>query len=431
MDTMDETTSSLLFQRASRTMVGGVNSPVRAFRSVGGSPLFIKRGYGCRVVDVDDREYIDYVCSWGPLILGHAHPAVTDALVRVAKGGTSFGAPTENEILLAELICEAVPSIDRVRLVNSGTEATMSAVRLARAYTNRSKIVKFDGCYHGHADTFLIQAGSGATTLGIPDSPGVPESVVHDIVSLPYNSLDAVQRAFEEQGDEIAAVIVEPVAGNMGVVPPVEGFLEGLRSLCSTHGSLLIFDEVITGFRLGFGGAQQMYGVTPDITTLGKIIGGGLPVGAFGGREDIMNLLAPEGPVYQGGTLSGNPLAVTAGLATLAFLEDEQPYDLLLDRCTTLANGLKRVVNESGIAAHINQVGSMMTLFFSREPVKNYSTACTTDRSRYAEFFHAMLDNSVYLPPSPFESWFVSVAHKEEDIHFSLELFSDMVQKIS
>lgn len=421
--------STRCFQRATKTLVGGVNSPVRAFRSVGGTPLFIREGRGSRLIDVDGNEYIDYVCSWGPLILGHAHPVVISTLQQALKRGTSYGAPTVQEIELSQLICSAFPSIQKVRLVSSGTEATMSAVRLARAYTDRTKIIKFDGCYHGHADMFLIRAGSGAITLGIPDSPGVPHSIVSDVISLPYNNIDALKSVFQNEGDSIAAVIVEPVAGNMGVVIPQQGFLERLRSLTRDYGALLIFDEVITGFRLMFGGAQNLYGIEPDLTTLGKIIGGGLPVGAFGGRPDIMALLAPEGPVYQAGTLSGNPLAVSAGIATLEFLRDHDPYNDLERRATFIADGLLHAASDVGIAVQVNQIGSMLTVYFTNCAVVDYETALTTDRDMYASLFHGMLNEGIYIPPSPFECWFLSVAHDDTDLERALRAFRKACKK--
>jgi glutamate-1-semialdehyde 2,1-aminomutase len=404
------TKSEAFFQRAQDLIPGGVNSPVRAFRSVGGNPLFIAQGQGSHIFDVDGNEYIDYVGSWGPLLLGHRHPEIIAALEGALQIGTSFGAPTAQEIDLAEAICAAVPSIQMVRLVNSGTEATMSAIRLARGYTGRDAIVKFDGCYHGHVDSLLVQAGSGLATLGIADTRGVPQAFCDTTVSVPYNSVNAVEQAFEAHGGKIAAVIVEPVAGNMGVVPPAPGFLEALREITRREGALLIFDEVMTGFRVAFGGAQRLYGVYPDLTTLGKVIGGGLPVGAYGGRKDIMQLIAPAGPVYQAGTLSGNPLAVAAGLAMLRHLKAHpEVYSQLESRAAELC-----AAAPAGIT--VNRVGSMFTCFFTDHPVTDYESAKRSDTARFGRFFRAMLERGVYLAPSQFEAAFVSAAHSEEDI---------------
>ncbi|MBO8142142.1 MAG: glutamate-1-semialdehyde 2,1-aminomutase [Firmicutes bacterium] len=397
-------------------MPGGVNSPVRAFRAVGGTPLFIERGDGALIWDLDGRSYIDYVGSWGPLILGHAHPKVVEAVRRAAALGTSFGAPNRWELRLAELIVEAVPSVERVRLVNSGTEATMSALRLARAFTGRNRIVKFAGCYHGHVDGLLVQAGSGATTLGVPDSPGVTPAVAAETIIAPYNDLAAVERLFDQHGDEIAAVIVEPVAGNMGLIPPRPGFLAGLRELSARHGTLLIFDEVITGFRVARGGAQALYGVQPDLTCLGKVIGGGLPIGAYGGRADIMELVAPAGPVYQAGTLSGNPLAAAAGAATLEVLTEEGVYERLEESGRTLAEGLAQQAREAGVPLRVTRVGSCLGLFFTGEEVTDYDSARRADGRLYAAFFHGMLARGVYLPPAQFETAFVSLAHGPEQL---------------
>jgi len=408
--TLDLSRSQELFERAQQTIPGGVNSPVRAFRSVGGTPPFIARGEGARLWDVDGNEYIDYVGSWGPLLLGHRHPAVIQALEEALAIGTSFGAPTEREVELAELICEAVPSIEMVRLVNSGTEATMSAIRVARGYTGRDLTVKFAGCYHGHVDSLLVKAGSGVATLGIPDTAGVPTRFAETTVTLPYNSIDAVEEAFRKQGDKIAAVIVEPVAGNMGCVPPVDGFLECLREQCTRHGAVLIFDEVMTGFRVAFGGAQQLYGVTPDMTTLGKVIGAGLPIGAYGGRREIMSKVAPSGPIYQAGTLSGNPLAVSAGLAALRELRDHPD---IYDRVDKLA---AQLTAEPPDGVTVNRVGSMFTFFFTDGTVRNYDDAQTCDTVRFARFHRAMLERGIYLAPSQFEAGFVSAAHTSEDI---------------
>ena len=423
-------TSIELYDRALRKLVGGVNSPVRSFGAVGGTPIFIREGRGSRVVDEDGNEYIDYVCSWGALILGHAHPRVVEAVKNTVEKGTSFGIPTSLEVELAEMLCEAFPSIEKVRLVNSGTEATMSALRLARAYTGRTKFIKFDGCYHGHADSFLVKAGSGATTLGVPDSPGVPALITAEVMSLPYNSLEAVEKAFEINEGEIAAVFVEPVAANMGVVLPKKGFLEGLRAITRKYGALLIFDEVITGFRLAYGGAQTEFGIDADITILGKIIGGGLPVGAYGGKADIMHLLAPEGPVYQAGTLSGNPLAVSAGIATLSWLKENNPYKELARKTKLLCNGIYGIAQKQGIPVQINFKSSMLTVFFTEEPVVDYTTALRSDRKQYAEFFHHLLAEGIYIPPSPFESWFISTAHRTEDIEKTLEVIDKGLLKL-
>jgi len=402
--------SAELLERARKTIPGGVNSPVRAFQAVGGAPPFIARGQGSHLWDVDGNEYIDYVCSWGPLLLGHCPPQVVEAVRQALESGASFGAPTEREVEMAEAICDAVPSIEMVRLVNSGTEATMSALRLARAWTGRDLIVKFEGCYHGHVDSLLVKAGSGVATLGIPDTAGVPKPFADTTIALPYNSAASLAECFEWYGDQIAAVIVEPVAGNMGCVPPEPEFLRALREVTSQHGALLIFDEVMTGFRVAFGGAQQRYGILPDLTTLGKVIGGGLPVGAYGGRRDLMSMVAPAGPVYQAGTLSGNPLAVAAGLATLRYLKAHpEVYTQLERRTALLAAAAPR-------GAIVNRVGSMITFFFTDAPVTDYESARRSDRVRFGAFFRAMLDRGVYLPPSQFEAAFVSAAHADEDI---------------
>jgi glutamate-1-semialdehyde 2,1-aminomutase len=407
--------SQALYEAASRVIPGGVNSPVRAFRAVGGTPLFIARGEGSRVFDADGHEFIDYVGSWGPLIFGHAFPPVVAAIQRAARMGTSFGASTAVEVELAELVVEAVPSIEQVRFVNSGTEACMSALRLARAFTRREKIVKCAGCYHGHADGMLVAAGSGALTLGVPDSPGVSAAQAADTIVVPYNHPAALERAFEEHED-IAAVIVEPVAGNMGVVAPLPGFLGAARDLTTRHGALLIFDEVMSGFRVAYGGAQARYDIQPDLTCLGKIIGGGLPVGAFGGRADIMQRLAPAGDVYQAGTLSGNPLAMAAGIAHVRALKDSNVYERLESSGAALEQGLTRSLAESGVAARIARVGSMWTLFFARDPVVDLDSAKLSDAAAYARFFHAMLERGIYLPPSQFEAAFISLAHSKADI---------------
>jgi len=402
-----------------------VNSPVRAFRSVGGDPRFISSGRGSRITDVDGVSYIDYVGSWGPLILGHAPASVKSALHAQLSHGTSFGAPTENEVILAEMIREAVPSIEKVRLVNSGTEASMSAIRVARAFTGRDRIIKFDGCYHGHADGLLVKAGSGVATLGLPDSPGVPAETSALTISLPYNNADAVQQALEHFRSGVAAVIVEPVAGNMGTVPPAKGFLQRLRKLTREHGTLLIFDEVMTGFRLAYGGAQELYRIKPDLTCLGKIIGGGLPVGAYGGNSAIMNWVAPQGPVYQAGTLSGNPLAVAAGIATLNALKRPGSYAQLEERAAKLEVGLRDAALGAGALIQINRVGSMFTIYFTSTKVIDYQTARTSNMERYARFFHALLDRGVYLAPSQFEACFISLAHTGKDIDATVRAAAD------
>ena len=408
--------SEKLFAQAQQYIPGGVNSPVRSFRAVGGTPPFIAKGSGAHIWDEDGNEYIDYLGSWGPLVLGHAHPAVVDALKTAAAGGTSFGAPVAQEVELAQLVCEAIPSIGMIRLVNSGTEACMSAIRLARAHTGRDKIIKFAGCYHGHADGLLVKAGSGAMTHGVPTSAGVPESYASETLVADYNDLSSVEEAFAAFPEGIAAIIVEPVAGNMGVVPPAPGFLESLRSITEKHGSLLIFDEVITGFRLGVGGAQGRFGITPDLTTLGKIIGGGLPVGAYGGRKEIMELVAPLGPMYQAGTLSGNPLAVAAGLATLREVSRPGVYDKLDAMAARLTKGLTDVFARKEVPSTINRVGSMFTGFFNGGPVDSLAQVEKSDVSGHGRFFHAMLENGVYMAPSQFEAGFVSLAHTDEDI---------------
>ncbi len=403
--------SKALFERAQKSIPGGVNSPVRAFRGVGGTPPFIVRGEGSRIFDADGNEYIDYIGSWGPLLLGHRFPPVLAALKEAMDHGTSFGAPTEREIELAELIREMVPSVEMVRLVNSGTEATMSALRVARGFTGRDVTIKFEGCYHGHVDSLLVKAGSGVATLGLPDSPGVPRGFSDTTLALPFNDADAVEKAFQSRGEQIAAVIVEPVCGNMGCVLPEPGFLGALREITARFGALLIFDEVMTGFRLAPGGAQQIYGIKPDLTTLGKVIGGGLPIAAYGGRRDIMTFVAPSGPIYQAGTLSGNPLAVAGGLAMLRHLRSHPEVYERLDQSTDfLAAALPRD------AVTVNRIGSMMTWFFTRQPVEDYAGALTSDRARFGRFFHAMLERGIYLPPSQFESLFVSAAHTGEDL---------------
>ena len=411
--------SHKLWQTAKRHFVGGVNSPVRAFKSDGREPVFIQKAEGAYVVDVDGNRYIDYVCSWGPLIMGHAHPAVVEAVCDAARRGTSYGACHELEIELAKRVKERFPSIELLRLVNSGTEATMSAIRLARGFTGRELIVKFEGGYHGHADSFLSKAGSGLATFGVPDSAGVVKDAAAKTLNAPYNDIPSVERIFERFGEDIAVVIVEPIAGNMGVVPPEDGFLQGLKELCRRYGSVLIFDEVITGFRVARGGAQELFGVEPDMTILGKILGGGLPIGAYGGRSEIMSLLAPEGSVYQAGTLSGNPIACAAGIATLDLLTDEV-YRTLEQRSAELESGLREALNEKGIVHAINRVGSMLTLFFGVERVSNYDDARSADAKLFARYFGAMFDRGVYLAPSAFECAFVSAAHTETDIEKTL-----------
>jgi glutamate-1-semialdehyde 2,1-aminomutase len=413
----DAVTSASLFARAERLMPGGVNSPVRAFRAVGGSPRFIERGRGSRVWDVDGREYIDYIGSWGPLLLGHAHPSVVEALSSQAARGTSFGAPTALEVEMAETIARLVPSIEMVRMVSSGTEATMAAVRVARGATGRTRVMKFEGCYHGHGDSFLVKAGSGAATFGTPDSPGVTEGTARDTVSVRFNDVAGVREAFATHAGAVAAVIVEPIVGNMGVVAPVPGFLDTLRELCTRDGAILIFDEVMTGFRVARGGAQARCGVTPDLTTLGKIIGGGLPVGAYGGRRDLMARVSPSGPIYQAGTLSGNPLSMSAGLATLREIErDSDLYDRLERLGEQLEDGLSAAIRASGVPCHVARVGSMWTLFFCEDPVATWSDAARCDTARFARFFHGALDGGILIAPSQFEANFVSAAHSADDI---------------
>lgn len=414
------TRSEELFAEAERVIPGGVSSPVRAFRGVGGTPRFVARGEGAYLEDVDGRRYVDYVQSWGALLFGHARREILEAATAAAARGTSFGAPTEGEVMLAERIVQTVPGVEMVRLVSSGTEAAMSAIRLARGLTGRPRIVKFDGCYHGHSDALLARSGSGVATFGLPDSPGVTAGATGDTVVLAYNDLETVQDAFGEGGEYIACVIVEPVAANMGVIPPGPGFLKGLRSLCDTSGALLVFDEVITGFRVGLGGAQGLYGVTPDLTCLGKVMGGGFPCAAFGGRRDVMEHLAPVGPVYQAGTLSGNPVAVAAGLAALELADDLDPYPGLAAQGAKLADGLAAVFREAGIPATINRVESLFSVFFSGGPVRNYAEARAADHERFGSFFHAMLEEGIYLPPSGYEGWFLGAAHGEEEVELTI-----------
>jgi glutamate-1-semialdehyde 2,1-aminomutase len=415
------TRSDDLFHAAASVIPGGVNSPVRAYRAVGGTPRFVARGRGAYLEDVDGRRYVDFVQSWGALLFGHARAEIVDAAQRAARDGTSFGAPTEAEVRLAERIAHMVPSVDVVRLVSSGTEAAMSALRLARGFTGRPKIVKFEGCYHGHSDALLAKAGSGVATFGLPDSGGVTEGAAADTIVLPFNDLARAEVAFGEVGDSIAAVIVEPVAANMGVVPPAPGFLEGLRSLTAEHGALLVFDEVITGFRVAAGGAQSLFGTRPDLTCLGKVMGGGFPCAAFGGRRDVMEHLAPLGPVYQAGTLSGNPVAVAAGLAALDLIAELGPYPELAKNGEHLAAGLGDVLSAEGVPHTINRVESLFSLFFGDGPVNDYASARSADHQRFATFFHAMLDDAVYLPPSGYEAWFLSTAHADREIDRALE----------
>ena len=423
--------SKSLFAAATRVIPGGVNSPVRAFRGVGGEPFFVARGAGARIWDVDGREYLDFLGSWGPLILGHAAPPVVDAVVQAAARGTSYGAPTPAEVEMAEAITSAYPSIELVRLVSSGTEAAMSAIRVARGVTGRPVLVKFDGCYHGHADSLLVRAGSGGATFSIPDSDGVPAPLAALTLTAPFNDLEAVRALFAARGREIAAVIVEPVAGNMGVVPPRPGFLEGLREITRTHGALLIFDEVITGFRVAYGGAQELYRVRPDLTCLGKIIGGGLPVGAYGGARDVMGHVAPLGSVYQAGTLSGNPLAVAAGLATLRRLAGPGAYARLEALGDALEQGLRRAGERAGVELTVNRVGSMLTAFFCAAPVPDYASARRASTRRYARFFHGMLRRGVFLAPSQFEAAFVSLAHTDADIELAARAAAEAMREAS
>jgi len=424
------TKSEQLFAIAQNLIPGGVNSPVRAFRGVGGTPRFIQSARGATITDVDGKTYIDYVGSWGPVILGHADEEVVAAIQEVAARGTSFGAPSELEVKLAQEVIDAVPSIEMVRMVSSGTEATMSAIRLARGVTGRTKLVKFEGCYHGHGDSLLVKAGSGVATLGLPDSPGVPAILAQNTLTVPFNNVAALEQVFAEHAD-IAAVIIEPVVGNMGCVPPQPGYLEAVRTLTRSHGALLIFDEVMTGFRIARGGAQERYGIMPDITTLGKIIGGGLPVGAYGGSRDIMNNVAPAGAVYQAGTLSGNPLSMTAGLVTLRRLRDTTVYDRLERSTKKLCDGLAAAAQEAGVTTVMNRVGSMWTSFFTSEPVVDWDSANKCDRQRYGKFFHAMLNEGVYLAPSQFEAAFVSLAHTDETIEQTIDAARKSVASVA
>ncbi len=417
---MDHSQSKALFARAQARIPGGVNSPVRAFRGVGGEPVFFQEGAGAWLMDVDGNRYVDLVGSWGPLILGHAYPPIVQAVTQAARRGTTFGAPTEGEVEFAELLCATVPSLEKVRVVSSGTEATLAALRVARGFTGRDLVLKFEGCFHGAGDPFLVKAGSGVETLGLPDSPGVPASVASLTLTAPYNDLKAVERIFEERGKDIACAIIEPVVGNMGVLIPEEGYLKGLQDLCRKHGVLFILDEVMTGFRLARGGAQEVYGLRPDLTTFGKVVGGGMPLAAYGGRRDIMEKVAPEGPIYQSGTLSGNPLAVAAGMACLRALSAPGTYERLDQIGRELEAGLRGEARGAGVVIHINRVGSMFTVFFSDSPVYDYTTAKKADTARYGRFFHAMLEQGVYLPPSQFEAAFISLAIAEPEVEHVL-----------
>ncbi len=423
--------SASLFSQARTVIPGGVNSPVRACRSVGCDPLFVRKAHGCMVVDVDGNEFIDFVCSWGPMILGHAHPEVIDAICRTAADGTSFGAPTPLEVELAELVCDSVPSLEKVRFVNSGTEATMSAIRLARGHTGRNVVVKFDGCYHGHADSFLVKAGSGVITLGIPGSPGVPEDIVKNTLSIPYNDIETLEKTLRDESLDIACVIIEPVAGNMGVVVPEMEFLVRLRELTRELGIVLIFDEVITGFRLALGGAQERFGIMPDLTCLGKIIGGGLPVGAYGGRADIMDQVAPDGPVYQAGTLSGNPLAMAAGLAMLKVVRRDGFYEELEEKSEWFGTELARLGAGAPVAVTLNRIGSMMTCFFTEGPVTDFESAMRADAEMYGRYFRHMLASGVWLAPSQFEAAFISAAHERTHLEKALAVTESSFKKLA
>ncbi len=427
---MKPTKSQKLFKEAQKVIPGGVNSPVRAFRAVGLEPLFVSRAQGSKVYDADGRAYLDFMGSWGPMILGHAHPKVRKAMAQALAKGWSYGAATELEVRLAQKISKAIPSMEMLRMVSSGTEAAMSALRAARGFTGRDKVIKFEGCYHGHADSFLVKAGSGAITFGIPDSAGVPSSLAEHTLVAPYNDLAAVQALFDQHPSRIAGVVVEPIAGNMGVVLPQEGFLKGLEELCRKHSALLIFDEVITGFRLAYGGVQKIYEVTPDLTCLGKIIGGGMPVGAYGGRREIMGTISPLGPVYQAGTLSGNPLAMTCGLATLEVLQGKGIHKGIERLTVRLCRGLEEICRKKGIPARINRAGSMFTLFFTGDEVFDYMTAKKADTAKYARYFAGMVENGVWLPPSQFEACFLSLAHTEKDVEKTLRAAESALEKI-
>lgn len=428
---MNTKISDSLYEKAKNFIPGGVNSPVRAFRSVGRNPIFIKKTSGSKIYDVDGNEYIDYVGSWGPMLLGHAHPRIVEAIKRTSEMGTSFGAPTELEIKMAEIITKIMPSVEMVRMVNSGTEATMSAIRLARAFTGKSKIIKFEGCYHGHGDSFLIKAGSGALTFGIPDSPGIPEGIANYTLTARYNDINSVKDLIEKNQNEVAAVIIEPIVGNMGCIPPRGNFLKDLRDICTKKNILLIFDEVMTGFRVAYGGAQELYGIKPDLTTLGKIIGGGLPVGAYGGRKDIMQWVSPSGPMYQAGTLSGNPLAMAAGYEMLTIISEQKLlYKSLEETSSTLENGMREVLKKYGKNYQINRVGSMFTLFFTEEEVYDYNTAIKSDTNKFAKYFNEILQRGIYLAPSQFEAVFISSAHTSEDIEKTIKAFEEVISII-
>jgi len=427
---MDFTNSQSLFEHALKIIPGGVNSPVRACKSVGADPLFIERGEGCLIYDADGNRFIDYIGSWGPLILGHRHPAVIDAITAVLERGTSFGAPTDLEIQLAEMVIDAVASVDVVRMVNSGTEATMSAIRLARGATGRDLVIKFDGCYHGHADTLLVAAGSGVATLGIPGSPGVPEAVAESTLSLPFNDIEGIKKVMADKGDKVAGVIVEPVAGNMGLVAPEDGFLETLRELTETHGCMLIFDEVMTGFRVAYGGAQSLYGITPDLSCFGKVIGGGLPVAAYGGKKEIMSQIAPQGSIYQAGTLSGNPIAMAAGIATLKELKKPGVYEALNEKSKRLITGLGNAAQKAGIAARVGHVGSMLGMFFTDQNVANFDDAKTCDLELFSNFYQGMRQHGIYIAPSQFEVLFLSTAHDDEHVDATINAAEQVLEKL-
>ena len=427
---MKFTNSQSLFEHALKIIPGGVNSPVRACKSVGADPLFIERGEGCLIYDADGNRFIDYIGSWGPLILGHRHPAVIDAITAVLERGTSFGAPTDLEIQLAEMVIDAVASVDVVRMVNSGTEATMSAIRLARGATGRDLVIKFDGCYHGHADTLLVAAGSGVATLGIPGSPGVPEAVAESTLSLPFNDIEGIKKVMADKGDKVAGVIVEPVAGNMGLVAPEDGFLETLRELTETHGCMLIFDEVMTGFRVAYGGAQSLYGITPDLSCFGKVIGGGLPVAAYGGKKEIMSQIAPQGSIYQAGTLSGNPIAMAAGIATLKELKKPGVYEALNEKSKRLITGLGNAAQKAGIAARVGHVGSMLGMFFTDQNVANFDDAKTCDLELFSNFYQGMRQHGIYIAPSQFEVLFLSTAHDDEHVDATINAAEQVLEKL-
>jgi len=428
---MKRTASQQQIERARKVIPGGVNSPARAFGAVGGDPVVIDRAQGAYLYDLDGNRYIDYIGSWGPQILGHRHPKVMEAISAALEKGTSFGAPTASETDMAEFLCEAVPSLEKVRMVNSGTEATMSAIRVARGYTGRDRIIKFAGCYHGHVDSLLVQAGSGALTLGTPSSPGIPEGCTKDTLSVEYNDCQQLEETFKKYGSEIACVILEPVVGNMGTVVPDQEFLQTLRRLCDDNGTVLIFDEVMTGFRVAFGGAQTLFGITPDLTAMGKIIGGGMPVGAYGGKNEIMSRVSPEGPVYQAGTLSGNPVAMAAGLTTLQLLKELDPYPRLDEAGAKLEAGFKAAAEAAGIPHQIARVGSMMTLFFNDQPVKNYSISSQNDTKRFARFFHGLLDRGIYFPCSQYEALFISAAHTDQDLDATINTVAEVLKEIA